>query len=181
VTNSASGGEDLGPLTLPADDNVVQYDYSIPSSGAFTADISCTVGTVYGRVSQSRFCHVTNATPVQISEAVFFAGQLLETAPVLDDPLLLELNGGPPPSSPALSRPRCAGGQVRLLSGQHGGGPMLIQVFGNSRWSSLGIFTPDASGYYWVSYPACVIGPMPPFQGCPVTLPDNGAECAHHV
>jgi len=46
--------------------------------------------------------------------------------------------------------------------------------------NTLGIVTPDANQVYWVSYPACLIGPLPTFRGCVVNLPvDSG--CDQHV
>ncbi|EEF62968.1 hypothetical protein [Pedosphaera parvula] len=60
------------------------------------------------------------------------------------------------------------------------GASLLIQVYTNSVWSSLGVFTPDTNGLYWVPYPPCVLKALPPFQGCFVNLPSTG-DCAQHV
>src|SRR6185312_411796 len=47
-------------------------------------------------------------------------------------------------------------------------------------WSSLGVFSPDTNNIYWVSYPPCVLKPLPPIQGCFVNLPSTG-DCAQHI
>ena len=58
--------------------------------------------------------------------------------------------------------------------------PLLVEAFTSNAWHEIGVVTPDANQVYWVSYPACLIGPLPPFRGCIVNLPSDGG-CDQHV
>jgi len=59
-------------------------------------------------------------------------------------------------------------------------GTALIQAQTGNVWNDVAVVSPDSNNVYWVSYPACLIGPVPPFRGCIVNLPaDTG--CDQHV
>jgi hypothetical protein len=60
--------------------------------------------------------------------------------------------------------------------------PVMIQIRTNNQapWVDVGIATPDATGIYEVSYPNCLVGPLPEFRGCYLELPSAG-DCVQHV
>ncbi|HOB32322.1 MAG TPA: hypothetical protein PKH32_05535, partial [Verrucomicrobiota bacterium] len=43
----------------------------------------------------------------------------------------------------------------------------------------MALLTSDSNGVFWVSYPACLVGPVPPFRACLVNLP--AGDCDQHV
>jgi len=43
----------------------------------------------------------------------------------------------------------------------------------------VALLTSDSNGVFWVSYPACLVGPVPPFRACLVNLP--AGDCDQHV
>jgi len=123
----------------------------------------------------------TSLSPTQRQEAVFLAGQLLETALSLTDPLLVSWIGNSPYCTPAQNVTPDPSGTVGMTFNYYSGTPMLIQVLSNNTWSSLGVYEPDTNNVYWVSYPACLVGPLPSFQGCVLNLPGGATDCAHHI
>lgn len=192
VTNSpylspgVTNVETFGPIYFPPDDNVASVDYSLMVYGGNPqVDVTCVVGTFYGLVSRPAFAQFTlSVASDQRQEAVFLSGQLLETALSSTDPLLLALNGGSTPCWPAINLKPDPSGTVGMsfnLIGIPPGLPLLVQVLEKSGWSDLGVINPDSNHIYWVSYPACIIGPLPAFQGCLIKLPPGNGDCAQHI
>ena len=188
LTNQFGGVETLGPLYFPPDGNVLRADYTLTVSGTNdVAMIGCVVGTFHGQVSEAAIAPVT-AMPAanQRVEAVFVAGELLLTALGAADPLLAAIGGGPTDCLPAYDRQAYPDGTVRLRFDTPGATPLLIQVMTNNTpgiaplWSSLGVARPDPEGFYWISYPSCLLGPLPPFRGCVLHLP-GAVDCDQHV
>jgi len=176
--------DSLAQIYFSPDDDVAQADYSLPITGSFanySNDVSCVVGTFYGLTSAPVVAHFTNFVfSTSREEAVFLAGQLLETALNPADPLLLSFNGGLNCMS-AINPTPDPSGTVHMTFNWYLGTPMLIQVLVGNTWTSLGVHLPDSNGVYWVSYPACLVGPLPPFQGCVMNLPAGNGDCAQHV
>lgn len=49
--------------------------------------------------------------------------------------------------------------------------PALVQAQANGgTWTDVALLTSDSKGVFWVSYPACLIGPLPAFRACRVNL-----------
>ncbi|MEI6194572.1 MAG: hypothetical protein WCS42_09600, partial [Verrucomicrobiota bacterium] len=117
--------------------------------------------------------------PAEQHEAIFYAGQLLATGLNPNDPLLSVLNNGNALCFPAINPTVDASGMVALKF-DTGAVPLLVEVLSSNSWNAIGIVTPDANQVYWVSYPACLIGPLPSFRGCVVNLPSDGG-CDQHV
>ncbi len=188
ATNTVGSVQTLGPLYFPPDGDTLSADNTITVSGTnYLASVGCVVGTYYGLVSQPAVAAF--ASPTQINErqeAVFLTGQLLLTALRSNDPLLAALDGGQRSCLPAYGAKAYPDGTVRMQFDTGGGVPLLIQVSTNSNpdrgplWSDVAVVTPDAQNFYWVSYPACLLGPLPSFRGCRVNLPGEG-DCAQHV
>ena len=188
ATNQFGGTTVLGPIYFPPDGNLVQVNQAFPISGTNDlASLACVIGTYYGQVSQPATGVFTTAPAnTQQLEADFDSGELLLTAVSLNDPLLATLTGGATDCLPAFGTKAYPDGTVRARFDVGSGVPLLIQAEVNSNpligptWSSLGVFTPDASGFYWVPYPACLVEPLPPFRGCRVSLP-GPSDCVQHV
>jgi hypothetical protein len=172
----------FGPLYFPPDGDTVQVDYTLPVGGSnFLMDATCVAGTYYGTTSTAAACHFGTAVGTnQIREAFFIAGQLLDSVLDVNDPLLAALNNGQTSCQNAYNVAADPSGTVGMQFDYAPGTPLLIQVYTNSTWSSLGVFTPDTNGIYWVSYPPCVVKALPPFQGCYVNLPSPG-DCSQHI
>ncbi|MDB6122246.1 MAG: hypothetical protein JWQ71_1239 [Pedosphaera sp.] len=172
----------FGPLYFSPDGDTVQADYTLPTGGTnFQVDATCVAGTYYGTTSTPAGCHFGTAISTnQIREAFFVAGQLVETALDVNDPLLTALNNGQTSCQNAYNVVGDASGTVGMQFDYASGTPLLIQVYSNGTWSSLGVFSPDTNNIYWVSYPPCVLKPLPPFQGCYVNLPSTG-NCDQHI
>ena len=180
VTNSVNLPEVIGPLYFPPAGNTAQFDYSIPVTGTnYLINIGCVVGTYYGQTSAPALFSFTAPTPSGLrQEAVFNAGELLATALSSTDPLLTYYNGGAPAFFSPTSAKADPSGTVRLTFAIAPGRPVLLQVFSNSAWADLGVFNPDTNFVYWISYPACLLGPLPPFRGAGVLLP---GDCNQHI
>lgn len=188
ATNQFGGTTTLGPIYFPPDGDTVLVSQSFLITGTDDlASVSCVVGTYYGEVSLPAAGNFTTAPAnTQQLEADFAAGELLLTALNLNDPFLATLTGGQNNCVPAFATKAYPDGTVRMRFDFPSGVPVLVQVNTNSSpftgpvWTSLGVFTPDQLGFYWVPYPACLLGPLPPFRGCPVTLP-GPVDCVQHV
>ena len=188
VTNSFTLQPDiLGPVYFPPDGDTVSMDYATPITTSFpTVDAACVVGTYYGLVSQSVFSHYTNSVPMgQRIESAFLAGELLLTALSSSDPLLSTLNNGQSICTPAYYVTPHADGTVSMQFSIISGTPMLIQFYDTSApnapvWRDIAVATPDTNGVYSVYWEKCLIGPLPPFQGCSVNLPGD-ADCSQHI
>ncbi|HWY75266.1 MAG TPA: hypothetical protein VN281_06595 [Verrucomicrobiae bacterium] len=180
--NYVTNIEVFGPIYFAPGNDTATFDYSLLALYNLSpVGVYCTVGTFYGLTSQTAVARITNApSSTQRFEIAFLAGQLLETALSANDPLLNVLNGGFTSCQSATKPTPDASGTVHMTFNVAAGASMLIQVFTNSAWQSLGVFTPDTNNVYWVPYPACVLGPLPPFQGCLVNLPETG-ECPQHI
>ncbi len=186
ITNNVNFEErSVGPLYFPPDGDTVQWDYDSPAlivSQTRQIYVGCVVGTVYGHVSREALTVINAPIPItQQRETIFYAGQLLTTALSSSDPLLSVLNGG--------QQSRCIGpysvvpdvsGMVALKFDFNGGPTAMIQALTNGVWSDVAVVTPDTNLVYWVSYPACLVGPVPEFRACIVNVPDAG-DCDEHV
>jgi hypothetical protein len=186
ITNLASVVETIGPVYFPPDGNTAQIDYLQPASNTNQAGqlmVGCIVGTFYDQVSQPASCVITTPFPfTQQSDAVFFAGQLLSTALSSSDPLLSVANGGQSFCVSPYSVVPDASGMVAIYfdTALVSGTVVLIQALTNNTWYDVAVVSPDANNVYWVSYPGCLIGPLPSFRGCRVNLPAD-AGCDQHV
>jgi len=180
---SSNGVTTLGPVYFSPDEDSLFVAFSQPVGINAELDVTCVVGTFYGATSQGATCSFTTPVPVSTqAEAGFYAGQLQLTALDSTDPLLLALNNGHLTFSPAHNVTRYADGSVSMNFYEFNnlGLPQLVQVYSNSTWVDIGIAWPDTNNLYWVSYPACLLGPPPSFQGALVHLPDTG-NCDQHI
>ena len=189
VTNSYTRQPDiLGPVYFPPDGDTVSMDYATPvTSSSPTVDAACVVGTYYGLVSQSVFSDYTNSVPPgQRIESVFLAGELLLTALSSSDPLLNTLNNGQRYCMSGYYVVPHADGTVSMQFDVSAGTPMLIQYLDNSSpaagpvWRDIAVATPETNNVYSVYWEKCLVGPLPPFQGCRVNLPGD-ADCDQHI
>ncbi len=178
----------LGPVYFPPDGDTVQLDYDSPAtitSQARRIDVGCVVATSDDRVSREAICLVNTPFPsTQQREAVFFAGQLLATALSGSDPLLSVLNGGATDCRPANNVTPDASGMVSMTFDFIEFTPaptVLVQALSNNAWLDVAVVTPDSNRVYWVCYPACLVGPVPPFRGCRINFPAGGGDCDQHV
>jgi hypothetical protein len=188
VTHTVSGGSNevdtIGPVYFPPDSDTAQLNYPLPATdpNAHTLQVSCTVGTIYDQVSATATCTlVAPVPPTEQREAVFFAGQLLTTALSFNDPLLTALNAGGSFCTTAYYVTPDASGMVSMQFSVASGAPLLIQAMTNNTWHEVAVVRPDSNNVYWVSYPGCLVGPLPTFQGCTLNLPVNDAGCDQHV
>jgi hypothetical protein len=190
ATNQDGSVTVVGPTYFPPGGSAVSANFSPLAIGTGGLQgVGCVVGTYYGQVSPVTAGGFA-APPVgnQLFEAVFQAADLLLTALQPNDPIaatLIDQNGYCSEASDVQSYPD---GTVRLQIGYSttNSPPLLIQAqtnppgFGPPNWFNIGVITPDTNGYYWISYPACLLGPLPQFQGCPVIFP-GGGDCAEHT
>jgi hypothetical protein len=186
VTNVNSFEERVfGPVYFPPDGDTVQLDYDSPAyitSQTRQIYLGCFVGTADDRVSQIANCVFTTPFPsTQQREAVFLAGQLLATALSSSDPLLLALNGGGSQCLPGNNVTPDASGMVSMTFDYNDAPTVLVQALSSNVWLDVAVVSPDSNRVYWVSYPACLIGPVPPFRGCRVNFPPGGGDCDQHV
>jgi hypothetical protein len=188
ITNTVSGVSTqmvtLGPVYFPPDGDTAQLNYPLPAGdiSTHTLQVGCVVGTIYDQVSAAAKCTlVAPVPPTQQLEAVFYAGQLLTTALSFNDPLLTALNAGGSFCTTAYYVTPDPSGMVSMQFSVASGAPLLIRAMTNNTWYDVALVTPDSNNVYWVSYPACLVGPLPTFQGCTVNLPLNDAGCDQHV
>ncbi len=176
--------DNIGPVYFPPDDDTAQVNYPLPAGdiSTHTLQVGCIVGTIYDQVSTVAKCTLAAPVPpTQQREAVFYAGQLLTTALSSSDPLLAALNASGSFCTPAYYVTPDSSGMVSMQFSVAQGAPLLIQAMTNGVWYDVALVRPDANNVYWVSYPACLVGPLPTFQGCTVNLPLNDAGCDQHV
>ena len=183
VSSDGSAVGSIGPIYFPPFGDAASADFAIANLESSRSNaVTCTVGTYYGLASRSVSVPLSTSMSVsQRQEAVFLAGQLLETALSLTDPLLVSLTGSSPSCLPAQNVTPDSSGTVGMTFNVPPGTPLLIQVLSNNTWSSLGLNVPDTNGLYWVSYPACLVGPLPPFQGCVLNLLGGNGDCSQHI
>jgi hypothetical protein len=175
----------LGPIYFPPGGDTVSADFSEPMGTNVNplVTVACQVGNYYGAASGNAYGSFSTAVASNIqSEAVFNAGQLLLTALSSSDPLLNFLNSSVPNCSSPSNVKLYPDGTVSLQFADSISypGPRQVQVSSNSAWLDVGIAWPDTNMVYWISYPACLLGPMPAFRACVVNLPDNGL-CDQHI
>ena len=181
VVHSVTGSETIGPVYFPPEGDLAEIDYALPALDAFQpqGSVSCVVGTYHDQVSLPSVTTFTVPIPAGTQrELVFFAGQVLETALQANDPLLAAA-GGLNSCRMATSAVPDASGMVAVRLNFTPGTTALIQAQADGAWSDVGLVTSDANGVFWVRYPACLVGPVPPFQGCLVNL--NDTDCSRHV
>lgn len=184
VTNIENDVDVIGPLYFPPDSDTVQWDYESAASITSQARqiyVGCSVGTTYDQVSQEVTCIFnTPISSTQQREAIFFAGDLLATALSSTDPLLIALNGGNTFCTAAYYVTPDASGMVAMQFSVQAGVPLLIQSLSSNTWNDIAVVTPDSNNVYWVSYPACLVGPLPNFRGCTLNLPGDPG-CDQHI
>ena len=188
VTNTVSGVstqvDTLGPVYFPPDGDTAQLNYPLAAGdiATHTIQVGCIVGTVYDQVSTAANCTMfAPVPPTEQREAVFYAGQLLTTALSFSDPLLTALNAGGSFCTTAYYVTVDPSGMVSMQFSVASGAPLLIRALTNNIWQDVGVVTPDSNNVYWVSYPACLVGPLPTFQGCTINPALNDAGCDQHV
>ncbi len=185
TNNNALETRTLGPVYFPPDGDTVQLDYDSPALNLTQArqiSVGCVVGTGDDRVSQVANCIFnTPFAATQQREAVFFAGQLLQTALSSSDPLLSALNNGVSQCLPGNAVTPDASGMVSMTFDYNDAPTVLVQALTNNTWVDVAVVTPTTNRIYWVSYPACLIGPLPAFRGCRVNFPAGGGDCEQHV
>lgn len=180
MTNQIGAPDVIGPLCFPPGNDVAQFDYSLSVTGTnYRLNVTCVVGNYYSQsppAAQFQFTAPTVSGMRQ--EAVFYAGNLFSTAVSAADPLLAAFDGGASHFFTAQSVKARPSGTVSLQMPFGSPVEALIQVFTNSVWHDVGVFAPDSNGLYWISYPACLRGPPPQFQGATVYLPPG--DCDQH-
>lgn len=172
----------IGPIFFPPSDDTAQLDYPLPAVDLNThaLRVGCIVGTAYDQVSAAATCTLfAPVPPNEQHEAVFYAGQLLATALSGSDPLLAALNNGNTTCYPANNVTADASGMVSMKF-DTGPVPLLVEALTSNTWTEVAVVTPDANQVYWISYPACLVGPLPTFRGCRVNLPSDSG-CDQHV
>ncbi len=162
IPTNATSSNTIGPIYFAPGDNVAPLDYSVPVGDTnYPLNVTCIVGTFSGETSAPATYVFQNPTPSgQRQEAVFYAGLLRGTALSASDPLLTAFNGAPPHFFTAGSVTANPSGTVSFTLTVAPGAPALIQVFTNSIWNDLGVIIPDTNNVYWISYPACLLGPL---------------------
>jgi hypothetical protein len=186
VTNEVGQGLTLGPLYFPPSGDTVQVPYSpnVTSSGYLTS-ITCVAGSEYGLVSTSATESLTSAPPANVTLQVnFLAGQIMLTSLSSSDPLLAAVGGGER-CLPGIDPVAYPDGTVRMTFDTDGPGPFLVQALSGGRTlyvppTDVGIAMRGQDGYFTVYYPACLLGPLPAFQGCPINLRGDGT-CVQHI
>ncbi len=177
----------IGPVEFPPDGDTVSVDVLVPNiSGAALAtnQIICAVGDYEDNNSTpaTNYFITSTTTAGAQQEAIFLAGELLLTALNSSDPLLAALNGNAAACSETIDVTPYPDGTVsmRMAAGGSLNVPRMIQVFSNAVWTDVGVAWPDTNFVYWISDPACLIGPLPTFRGCVVNVPNTG-DCDQHI
>lgn len=181
ITNIDNTVETIGPVYFPPDSDTARIDYQFPgySISSSALGVSCIAGTFYDEVSQPATCAIEMPFAyTEQHEAIFFAGQLLTTALNFEDPLLQAINGASFCMQP-YSVVADSSGMVALKF-DSSMTTAMIRALTNNTWRDIGVVTADTNHVFWVSYPACLVGPLPEFRGCEIVLPD-GADCDQHV
>ena len=180
----------LGMIHFSPDNDAISYDYQLPYAPGTSPvnpqfTVSCIVGTRFGQVSPAA-TWTDSALPAvdQQVEASFLAGTLLTTALSSSDPLRASF--GSTVCLPAQGATAFPDGTVGVQFDPSLGQALLIQantkptVIGGSPWSDVGVAVPDSNGVCWISYPQCLTGPLPAFQGCLLNWP-SGVNCDEHI
>jgi hypothetical protein len=177
--------EYFSPIYFPPGGRVVEMDHAraIVPWPPHSVVIGCVVGTFTGRTSKPGI-RVMNTAPARGTrrEASFQAGLLLNTALSGNDPLYLATVGSHTFCLPVSSATPDPSGTVRLRFDITSRLPLLVQASSNGvAWSDVAVVTPDSLGYCYVSYPACLIGPLPQFRGCVVDQLADLGDCPEHI
>ncbi len=187
VTNGNAGVTELGPVYFPPGGDTVEIDYAPPNDfGPAPVTVACTVGNYYGAVSRAALYSSNTTPPVgQRWHVGFLAGQLLLTGPIYLDPLYAAASGvAPDRCAPALDATADESGTVTMRFNHTTTEPVLIQAASNGPnggvWIDVAVAFPDAAGVYAVSYPECLVAPLPAFRGCIASLPGE-TDCVQHV
>ena len=175
----------LGPVYFPPGGDTVSVDFSEPIglNASPSGYVACQVGNYYGATSPNANLNLYASTVATTEpETVFMAGQLLGTALNSSDPLLTSLDFNQPYCATASTVKPYPDGTVALTFPFviQPSGPLQIQVLSNAAWVDVGAAWPDTNHVYWISYPACLLGPLPTFKGCSYNLPDTG-NCGQHI
>lgn len=185
ITNSNAGVTMLGPVYFPPGGDTVEMDYTPlrdPSSPSIS--IACTVGNYYGAVSRAAFFNNSAPAGDEYFHVGFLAGQLLLTAMSNVDPLLPAAGGNANTfCAPAIDLASDESGTVTMRFDHTRTLPVLVQASkgpNSGVWVDVAVAFPDANGVYAVSYPDCLLKPLPEFRGCIVSLPDEG-DCGQHI
>jgi hypothetical protein len=186
VTNELGDGLVLGPVYFPPSGDTLSVDYAPSIIGTnFVATVACEVGSFYGLTSVPWQADVQPPAGGFVrQETVFLSGEIMLTSLSSSDPLYQGV----------YSFQRCLGavgpkaypdGTVRMQFDTQTTAPLLIQAgatgpSGLETWSDVGVAVRDPNGFYSVSYPACLLGALPPFRGCPVRVSEEGG-CTQHI
>jgi hypothetical protein len=184
VTNQYGEGLTLGPIYFPPSGDTLSVEYSPSIVGTNDpATVACVAGSFYGMVSSPALVSLPAPTSTARLESVFLAGEVMLTSLSSSDPL----------AAVALGNQRCLpgvgpkaypDGTVRMYFDTDDPAPRLVQAETGGityiGWLDVGIATRGADGYFSVYYPACLLGPLPNFQGCLVNLPGEGT-CSQAV
>jgi hypothetical protein len=163
-------------IYFPPDGDRIEVPYAVPFEAAVYLYIGCKVGNAYGSISSTVEFVRTDFWPAGSELQVqFLAGQVLSTALSASDPLVT--------SSNCVSATAAIADTSGMVAVQFPLPPLttaFIQAQTNGvNWSDVALLTSDSNGVFWVSYPACLIGPVPPFRACLVNVP--GTDCDQHV
>jgi hypothetical protein len=169
-------------IYFPPGGDRLDVDYIAPVEPVYGLSVLCYVGNAQDVKSPAAgfTTPTTNAHPYNSELQIqFLAGQLLATALNANDPLLIATMGGSD-CRPATSVAADPSGMVSMRFDFNAGQRVLVQAQTNGVWFDVATVSPDPTGAYWVSYPACLIGPLPPFRGCRVNLPAE-SNCEQHI
>jgi hypothetical protein len=173
------GGGDVpyfNRIYFPPNGDRIEIEHALPLLPSPALYITCKVGNAYGSESATLLYSHTNAYPNNSELQVeFLAGQLLATALSSSDPLVSVSN-----CVTATSATPDSSGMVAVQFPLPPLTTALVQAQTNGvNWNAVALLTSDSNGVFWVSYPACLIGPVPPFRACQVNL--SSTDCDQHV
>jgi len=189
VTDSFGEQEVLSPIYFSSAADVLDFDYSmhIDREERYVTNIACVVGSAPDKPSRAANAgfDVAPGNP-QRFHARFRAGTVLLTAANPSDPLVASLSTRFPPGAcyPANNVEADPSGVVTMrfdVTAPYP--PMIVQANTNNgtNWINVGTATPDSNGVYAVSYPNCLIGPLPAFRGCVIDVPVAETDCPEHI
>ncbi len=165
-----------GRIYFPPDGDRIEIQHAQPLLPALNLYVTCKVGNAYGNQSVAAIYTRTNGYPNNSELQIeFLAGQLLATALSSSDPLVGLSN-----CVSATSATPDASGMVAVQFPLPPLTTALVQAQTNGvTWTDVALLTSDSNSVFWVSYPACLIGPVPPFRACQVNL--TATDCDRHV
>jgi hypothetical protein len=180
---NAQGVETVGPIYFAPNETRLEASYSLPRTLSVTS-VACIVGSVSDQISRVASFGIGTANVAgQMANVSFFAGTLLLTAIDPTDPLLAELNR-PIGGNSCFSANNVVvdpSGTISMTFPSIFPRPAIIQGSTNGvNWFEIGTAFPTVNGSYSISYPACLVGPIPQLRGCVVNLPGDG-NCSEHI